>query len=194
MSKIVKIPGSGRTSSAIKSGESPFRAGMPPIPPVMMMLLMTAVLSTALPVFADQIGDSRRVTFHGTLKKKPCHISNDRDINVHFGKVGTKKVDGLRYMQTVPYSVSCDEIEPAWVLTLTVKGIPVGFEKTALKTNANGLGIRMLQNGIPLEINKPLPINYADLPNLQAVPVQQEGVPLPEKDFNVTATLMAEFQ
>jgi type 1 fimbria pilin len=156
------------------------------------LLALAAVLSVS-PALASQVGDSRRVTFHGTLKKKPCHIAGDRDISVHFGNVGINKVDGQRYLQPVAYTLTCEEVDPSWTLMLSVKGTPAGFENTALRTNANGLGIRILQNGKPLEINKPLAIDYASPPVLQAVPVQQRGVTLPEQDFSATATLMAEY-
>lgn len=156
--------------------------------------LTLAALMAAPVAQADQIGDSVSVNFHGTLKKKPCHIENDGDIDVHFGNVSINKVDGQRYMQEVPYSLRCEETDPSWTLMLTVKGTATGFEKSALKTNANGLGIQILKDGTPLDINKPVDISYDNPPKLQAVPVQQPGVTLPEQNFNVTATLMAEYQ
>ncbi|OKB66581.1 hypothetical protein BHU62_11975 [Serratia marcescens] len=156
------------------------------------LLMVLACLVTAAQ--AEQKGDERQVTFHGTLKKKPCHISGDRDINVHFGNVGINKVDGQKYLQPVPYTLTCEEVNPGWALLLSVKGTPTGFDKSALATNANGLGIRILQNGKPLDINQALPITYGSPPVLQAVPVQQPGVTLPEQDFSTTATLMAEYQ
>ena len=138
--------------------------------------------------------DSLSVTFHGTLKRKPCHISNDGDIYVHFGNVGINKVDGERYKQLVPYTVKCEETDPSWTLKLMVKGTPSGFEETALKTNANGLGIRILRDGQPLKINDAITINNSSLPILQAVPVQKSGVTLVEQDFMATATLLAEYE
>ncbi|WPU21981.1 fimbrial protein [Cedecea neteri] len=157
------------------------------------LTLLGLGFGTALAVQATQVGDSHAVSFHGTLKKKPCHISGDRDIEVHFGNVGSNKVNGQKYMQPVPYTLTCDEINASWTLMLSVKGTVAGFESSALKTNVNGLGIRILQNGKPMEINKAMAIANARPPVLQAVPVQQSGVTLPEQDFSATATLMAEY-
>ncbi|QGH61589.1 fimbrial protein [Serratia proteamaculans] len=156
-------------------------------------LLLILGCGGGMPAQADQVGDSLTVNFHGTLKKKPCHIAGDRDIEVHFGNVGINKVDGLRYLQPVPYTLTCDELNKSWTLMLSLKGTAAEFEKTALKTNATGLGIRILKDGKPMEINTSVAIDYASPPKLQAVPVQQSGVTLPEQDFSATATLMAEY-
>lgn len=156
-------------------------------------LLLILGCGGVMPAQAAQVGDSLAVNFHGTLKKKPCRIDNDRDIEVHFGNVGINKVDGQRYLQPVPYTLTCDEVNASWTLMLSLKGTVAGFETTALKTNATGLGIRILKDGKPMEINKPVAISYTSPPTLQAVPVQQSGVTLPEQDFSATATLMAEY-
>lgn len=159
----------------------------------LLVTLMVVGLSASC-VQAEQFGDSVDVKFHGTLKKKPCLIDNDGDIYVHFGNVGVKRVDGQRYMQPVPYTIHCEETDPTWQLTLSVNGTQAGFENTALGTDATGLGIRILQNGVPMEINRAIPINVGSPPTLQAVPVQQSGVTLPEQAFTATATLLAEYQ
>lgn len=169
----------------------PISGKMSALSMAVVLLLNSAIMTAAK---AAQTGDSKRVNFHGTLKKKPCHIANDQNIDVYFEKVGVKRVDSQRYMQPVPYTLSCDEVDPSWMLMLSVRGIPTGFEDTALQTNANGLGIRILQDGKPMQINKPIAISYGSPPMLQAVPVQQSGVKLSEQTFSATATLMAEYQ
>lgn len=164
---------------------------------LLLMLAMAFTLTASFssrPAQAAQVGDSRSVTFHGTLRKKPCHIANDGDIYIHFGNVGIHKLDGQRYLQDIPYTLKCDETDPSWVLKMTLKGTQSGFENTALKTNANGLGIRILEEGLPLEINKAFDISYDSPPKLQAVPVQQNNVRLVEQDFSATATLLAEYE
>lgn len=143
---------------------------------------------------ATQTGDQVDVTFHGVLKQRPCHISNDQDIEVHFGNVGINKVDGSRYLQTVNYSLICDDPDAGVALMLTVKGIPTDFDKAAVNTNAQGLGIRILQDGKPLTLNSRLKIIYKTPPKLQVVPVKDPSVTLVENPFTATATLMAEYE
>jgi type 1 fimbria pilin len=143
---------------------------------------------------AAATGDTNDIAFHGTLKIHPCHINNDRDLSVHFDNVGIHKVDGLRYKQAIVYQLVCDDIDPAWRLTLQVKGTATAFDASALRTSAAGLGIQIRQNGQPLELNKALDITYQSPPALEAVPVKDPGVAeLVEGPFSATATLLAEY-
>lgn len=143
---------------------------------------------------ANQTGDSRSVTFHGTLKSKPCYIDDDGDIYVHFGNVGVNKVDGEHYIQDVPYTLRCEDANSSETLKMSLKGSQAGFEESALQTDVNGLGIRILRDGEPLKINDAIAINYEKPPKLQAVPVQQSGVALTARDFSATATLLTEYE
>lgn len=159
---------------------------------VVMLVLSTFAVQPN--VHADQKGDERPINFHGTLRKKPCHVAGGQDINVQFGNIGINRVDGQRYLKPVPYTFTCDEINKAWALAISVKGIPAEFESTALKTSVAGLGIRILQNGKPLQINAVIPVNFQSPPVLQAVPVKEDGAVLTEQDFSITATLVAAYQ
>ncbi len=143
---------------------------------------------------ATQTGDQTDVTFHGVLKQRPCHINNDQDIEVHFGNVGINKVDGSHYLQTVNYSLVCEDPNANVALMLTVKGIPAGFDQAAVNTNASGLGIRILQDGKPLPLNSRLKVTYQTPPKLEVVPVKDPSVTLVENPFTATATLLAEYE
>lgn len=139
-------------------------------------------------------GDSNAVSFHGTLKIHPCHINNDQGVSVHFGNVGIHKVDGQHYRQTVTYRLVCEDTDPSWRLTMAVKGTATSFDNTALSTSSPGLGIKILQNGQPVEINKSFDISYSNPPVLEAVPVRDPDiVDLTEGAFSTTATLLAEY-
>ncbi|OKB67025.1 hypothetical protein BHU62_09340 [Serratia marcescens] len=155
------------------------------------MMLLVAV---SAPVLAQQTGDQLTVRFSGVLKKKPCHINNDRRIDVAFGNVGVLKVDGERYQQSVPYSIVCDAPEPGGRLMLSVKGTAAGFDDVVLATNADGLGILIRQNGQRMRLNTPLLINVDHPPPLEAVPVKAPGIALTGGRFQATATLLAEYE
>lgn len=143
---------------------------------------------------AAATGDSNDIAFHGTLRIHPCHINNDRDVNIHFDNVGIHKVDGVRYQQAIAWQLICDDVDPAWRLTLAVNGSATSFDRSALATNIRGLGIQIKQNGQPMEINKPLDILYQHPPTLEAVPVKDPGIDeLGEGAFSATATLLAEY-
>ncbi|CAI0771138.1 fimbrial protein [Serratia quinivorans] len=162
------------------------------IPARWLPILLTATLS--FQAGATQTGDEVKVSFHGVLKQKPCHIDSGRDIEVHFGNVGINKVDGSRYLQKVSYSLTCDDPDAGVALMLSVKGTATGFDLAAVKTNADGLGIRVLQEGKPFTLNSRMKITYKTPPKLEVVPVKDPNVTLVEKPFTATATLLAEYE
>jgi type 1 fimbria pilin len=158
------------------------------------MSVVAMILSVSGPVSAQQTGDQLSVAFSGVLKKRPCHIDNDRRIEVAFGNVGVLKVDGERYRQTVSYHIICDAPEPGGRLMLSVKGVAAGFDDGVLATNAAGLGILIRQNGQRLPLNTPLLISLDHPPALEAVPVKASSASLAGGRFQATATLLAEYE
>lgn len=134
------------------------------------------------------------ISFHGKLKRAPCHINNDKLIKIHFNKVGINKVDGINYAQKIDYSITCDAIGGADKMMLSVNGSVSTYDSAALQTDVSDLGIKIYQNGVALELNKPIAIDPEHHPELTAVPVQKPGAVLTPQDFRVTATLLAEYQ
>lgn len=134
--------------------------------------------------------------FYGTLNEPPaCTINNGEQVDVNFGaRVGVNKVDGQNYTQTVNYRISCEPGANGLTMGLQVTGSATGFDIAALQTNMPDLGIRLLQNGQALTLNKRLNIDAAKPPVLQAVPVKQPGVELKAGTFMATATLLADYQ
>lgn len=136
------------------------------------------------------------VNFRGTLlAPPPCTINNGNRIEVDFGpKVAIKKVDGVNYMQTVDYKISCDPGVPAWSLGLSFNGTATTFDTAAVQTNMSALGIRMLRDGVPFVMNTRVPINGAVPPVLQVVPVKDPAASLTDGPFEALATLFADYQ
>lgn len=143
--------------------------------------------------YADQTGDTVNVTIHGTLKRQPCHISNDENIAIEFGNVGINKIDGERYKQPISYTLECEDPDAAATLNMTLKGTQTDYNTGAITTTIPGLGIEILQNGAPVKINESFVIDYNNPPTLEAVPVSS-GAALTEGAFSATATLLAEYE
>ncbi|CAI1109508.1 MULTISPECIES: fimbrial protein [Serratia] len=154
------------------------------------LLAAVSTLSVTLPIQAIEI------LFNGRLVQAPaCEINDGRAIDVNFGeRVGVSKVDGVNYLQTIDYRVTCQPGATTLELGLSVVGPPTAFDGAALQTNVADLGIRLLQNGQPLQVNHRIVIDPKNPPHLQAVPVKKAGVGLPEGVFEVTATLLADYQ
>ncbi|WPN96619.1 fimbrial protein [Pseudomonas sp. MUP55] len=140
-------------------------------------------------------GASANVTFSGTLNEPPpCTIDAGNTIEVDFGDVGVKRVDGVRYRRGVGYAINCGTDTLPWQLKLSVNGTPTAFDAAAVQTSVPALGIRLFQNNRPFSLNTPLTITLSSPPTLEVVPVQQPGATLPPARFTAVATLLAEYQ
>lgn len=132
----------------------------------------------------------------GTLIEPPaCTINDGGNVDVDFGnRIGVKKVDGVNYLQDINYQITCDPNSNAWDMTLEIIGTPADYDKAAVVSDVTDLAIQIKQNGIPFELNKPIPIRLTSPPMLQAVPVKRLGAELKEGPFEATATLKAVYQ
>lgn len=139
---------------------------------------------------------SENMRFFGSMiEPPPCTINDGGNVDVDFlDRVGVKKVDGVNYLKPINYQITCDPNVGAWNMTLEIVGVPADYDNAALKTDVTNLGVRILQNGQPFELNKPISIRLADKPTLEAVPVKQPGAILNEGPFVATATLLAAYQ
>lgn len=140
-------------------------------------------------------GASANLTFNGTLNEPPpCTIDSGRNIEVDFGDVGTKRVDGVKYRRAVGYTINCGTSPLPWLLKLSINGTATTFDGAALQTTAPDLGIRLLQNNVPFLLNTPLDITITAPPTLEVVPVKRPGAVLAPARFTAVATLLAEYQ
>lgn len=140
-------------------------------------------------------GASANLTFSGTLNEPPpCTIDAGNTIEVDFGDVGVKRVDGVKYRKGVPYTINCGAATLPWELKLSINGTPAAFDGAAVQTNVPALGIRIFQNNVPFPLNTPMDIVLSSPPVLEVVPVKQAGATLAPARFAAVATLLAEYQ
>lgn len=138
---------------------------------------------------------SANLTFTGTLNEPPpCTIDAGNTIEVDFGDVGVKRVDGEKYRRGVGYTISCGTDTLPWLLKLSVNGTPTGYDGAALQTSAPELGIRIFQNNLPFRLNTPMDITLSSPPILEVVPVKRPGAVLVPARFTAVATLLAEYE
>ena len=153
--------------------------------PVVLTVLSMALCSNA----------TANVAFNGTLiEPPPCTINDGSTIEVDFKEVGISKVDGEHYRQPVNYIITCTAGTLPWEMILTVRGTATTFESSAVQSSVVDLGIKLLQNGLPLELNTPLVITPSSPPVLEAVPVKRPGSTLAPGGFTASATLLANYQ
>lgn len=157
-------------------------------------LLAAGVLPDA---WALQEGDSVVYNFQGKfMVTSPCTVSNDKVMDIPFGNIGVNKVDGINFMQTIPYTVDCQGAPDSSPLNLTVSATPVSFDDAAITTSAPGLGIQIQANDQPMKLNQPLVTTLGAVASLalKAVPVKDPAKELTGQAFTATATLTAEYQ
>lgn len=127
----------------------------------------------------------------------PCTITGG---TVEFGDVLTTKVNGENYLQTVGYSLSCSgRLSDFLKLQIQGNAIVVNGE-SVLQTDVPGLGIR-LQTASDKTLIAPgsntwLPFQYtgSNGPEIQAIPVKNNGLTLTGGAFNAGATLVVDYQ
>lgn len=159
-----------------------------------MCCLLASVGNIAM---AAQSGDSLSVTFTGTFNMvSPCTINNDEVIDVYFGNIGIDKVDGINYIQDIPYTVECNGAADDTAMQLSINGSAATFDDAAVVTNAEGLAIQFQENGQPLALNKPLSMSLGALPTvkLRAVPVKAPSAILSAQVFTAVATLAVSYE
>jgi len=138
---------------------------------------------------------SANLTFSGTLNEPPpCTIDAGNTIEVDFGDVGVKRVDGVNYRKGLAYTISCGPATLPWELKLSVNGTPTPYDASAVQTNVPALGIRVYQNNVPFPLNTRLDISLPSPPVLEVVPVKQPGATLAPARFAAVATLLAEYE
>lgn len=155
----------------------------------MLLLLFSGLVSTS-----GRASDN--LILRGTLvEPPPCTINDGGQVDVNFGnRVGVKKVDGVNYQQVMNYQITCDPTASTWDMTLEIIGTPADYDAAAVTSDVTDLAIQIKQNGVPFELNKPIPIRLTSPPVLSAVPVKRTGATLREGPFEATATLRAVYQ
>lgn len=155
------------------------------------------LLVSAVGVTAALAAGEADMTFRGTLiEPPPCTINDGNQIDVDFGeRVGIHKVNGTNYRQALNYQIICENSgDNGWALTLSLSGAPAGFDKDALLSSKENLGIRIYQNDQPFTPNSTLKIDLNSPPRLEAVPVKSDASTLTEGAFEAWATLRADYQ
>lgn len=157
------------------------------------MKLCTSML---LLLISGLVSASDNLILRGTLvEPPPCAINDGGQVDVNFGdRVGVKKVDGVNYQQVMNYQITCDPTVSTWDMTLEIIGTPADYDSAAVASEVANLAIQIKQNGVPFELNKPIPIRLTSPPVLSAVPVKRAGATLKEGPFDATATLRVVYQ
>ncbi|PIF24074.1 fimbrial protein [Candidatus Pantoea floridensis] len=149
-------------------------------------ILLWVLILLALPL---RIQAAVPMNMKGTLLALSCKINNEKPVDVSFGDaVGVNLVDGVNYRQKLALEIICTD-PPGKLLHLKFLGNPTDFDPSAIMTNIDDLGIRLLKNDKPILINETLPLDNDRLLEFAAVPVKGVGSQLNGGDFHSKVTL-----
>lgn len=146
-------------------------------------------------VLAKQLGDTKNFSFTGVMiQATPCAINGDQPVTVTFGNVGISKIDSGKYVRDLNYNLNCGGATSTNKVTLFIKANSVSWNPRAIATNVVGLGVEILNNGSPIDINSGLDVpDPLNPPLLQVLLVRDPKETLTEQSFNATGTLIADY-
>lgn len=155
--------------------------------------LISGVLAVLL--FTRSIAEAATVKVKVTIiAPPPCTINNGLPIEVEFGEIMTTRLDGNQYSTPVDYSLDCSTAVTN-ALKIQVRGNSASFgDGKLLRTNKEGLGIRLLWGDNEMPINIWGDFTYPNIPKLRAVPVKRAEAMLTEGEFTASATLQVSYQ
>lgn len=141
--------------------------------------------------------ESVKATLHGKVVSVPCVINGQQALDFDFGRVGIKRVDGVRYAVTQDVPVKCDKDLSAQLL-LKVRGTALnGTQTHVLKTDVTNLGIALFdeRQNKELPLNTDIKISNSETFRIKAIPVKEDpNKVLEAKFFTVTATVIAYYE
>jgi type 1 fimbria pilin len=146
-------------------------------------------------------GLADNMSFHGTLiEQAPCVVNNGKDMQIEFGDIQVRDVDGVNHTQMLALSVVC---EGGASIMLTHNGTATDFDNAAVQTNVANFGIQLSEFhsqggiGVPLKIGVPVKIfdesGGAKNIILTAVPVKKPGAELAAGIFQGVSTVQLEY-
>jgi type 1 fimbria pilin len=156
--------------------------------------LAAAPLFLVLCVSQIQADGGTAMNFKGRIFEPACEFNGGKTIDVNFGKVGIKKVDGVKYSQFTVVNLNCKE-SLGKKLRLQLQGEATVGGGNILTTNIANLGIAIQDaNGGPIFLNRFFDAVDQKTFSFIAVPVKKDtAIPLGTGQFNAVATLVSSY-
>lgn len=135
------------------------------------------------------------ITIKGNLiTPPPCRIDDGKEIEVDFGNVSIKSIQGNDQKRQVNYQIQCEENKNNWAMYLTLNGIKSTFDINGLSTGVDNLAVKFQLADKELDLGKKYLINPSSPGILWAVLIKNGNSELNTGDFIANATLLVEYQ
>lgn len=142
-------------------------------------------------------GDTTTVNVTGTLLDAPeCTINGNNQVDVDFGDdVVIGQIDGTSYKKKqLELRLVCNNLANN-ALMVTIDGPPAPFNDDLIKTDVEGLGIRLFIYSSSISPRGTShPFYYGQPLYFSVAPVVQDGVTLSAQPFSGTGTIVFRYQ
>ncbi|HEM8838474.1 TPA: fimbrial protein [Klebsiella aerogenes] len=157
-------------------------------------LAMAGTLLISVPLAQAATRDTSNVNINisGTIvANASCNILASRPISVEFGDVYINDIDAGGYRKSIDYDVVCSGDAQGKTIQLRFVGGGASFDGSLLKTDAPGLGIKILRNGAQMTLNQWYDLDWTSPPTLEGVVVKQSGASLNNgQEFSASGSLV----
>ncbi|MEY0589103.1 fimbrial protein [Providencia manganoxydans] len=166
----------------------------------MYSIAIGVIMGSSLLVSSQSLADVFNIQVKVTVVAKTCDIygngGSGQPISVDMGDIIIKKIDGQSYAKTdIPYTLDCEDAAENPALKLKFDGTHMpDQEANVLKTNEKNIGLRLLADGINLNLATWRNFNYNKKPILSVVPVASGTGGINDGIFTAYATLSVEYQ
>ena len=156
-----------------------------------LLQFFASFLIITIPVSFSQ---ASQVNVSVKIVKPPCQINNNQVIYVNFGNsVITTKIDGRYNRIPIQYTIDCKSATSP-NLKMTISGNGADFDKKALETDNNNLGIAIYNGTSQFVLNSTVNFNLENSLKLEAVLVKRKDSVLRGGKFSASATMAIEYQ
>ncbi|WP_193138583.1 fimbrial protein [Klebsiella aerogenes] len=132
-----------------------------------------------------------RISITGTIVANArCTINGGNPITVEYGDVYISEIAGNAYRQNIAYSIICQGDAGSKTAQILLDGTGASFDGTLLKTDATGLGIKILIDNNQMMLRKWYDLNTSNNQKLEGILVRQGEAKFTNgQQFNASATL-----
>lgn len=128
------------------------------------------------------------------LTPPPCKVNDGNLIEVNFGPIATKTINGYEQKREINYQITCEQNLNNWNMFLSIDGAKSSFDNNGIKTNINDLAVKFMLGNTIMELNKKYAVNLNNPETIWAVLVKKQNSELAPGNFVSGGTLFVEYQ
>lgn len=128
------------------------------------------------------------------LTPPPCKVNDGNLIEVNFGPVAIKTINGYEQKRELNYQITCEQNLNNWNMFLSIDGAKSSFDNNGLKTNINDLAVKFMLGNSIMDLNKKYAVDLNNPETIWAVLVKKQNSELAPGNFVSGGTLFVEYQ